>query len=28
VNYLDEIPRTGSGKHRFVIGLAGSESER
>jgi hypothetical protein len=22
VNYLDHIPRTGSGKHRFVIGLA------
>jgi hypothetical protein len=21
VNYLDEIPRTVSGKHRFVIGL-------
>jgi phenylacetate-CoA ligase len=21
VNYLDEIPRTASGKHRFVIGL-------
>jgi len=23
VNYLDEIPRTVSGKHRFVIGLTG-----
>jgi len=23
VNYLDEIPRTVSGKHRFVIGMAG-----
>lgn len=22
VNYLDEIPRTASGKHRFVIGMA------
>jgi len=28
VNYLDEIPRTSSGKHRFVIGLAGSVSDR
>jgi len=24
VNYLDEIPRTASGKHRFVIGLGGN----
>lgn len=23
VNYQDEIPRTVSGKHRFVIGMAG-----
>jgi hypothetical protein len=22
VNYLDEIPRTRSGKHRYVIGLS------
>ena len=27
VNYLDDIPRTGSGKHRFVIGMADDSSE-
>ncbi len=27
VNYLDDIPRTGSGKHRFVIGLADDSFE-
>ena len=23
VNYLDDIPRTASGRHRFVIGITG-----
>lgn len=27
VNYLDEIPRTRSGKHRFVIGMAADATE-
>ncbi|OGU20273.1 MAG: hypothetical protein A2580_07090 [Hydrogenophilales bacterium RIFOXYD1_FULL_62_11] len=27
VNYLDEIPRTRSGKHRFVIGMAADAAE-
>ena len=27
VNYLDEIPRTDAGKHRFVVGLR-EESEQ
>jgi len=26
VNYLDDIPRTVSGKHRFVIGMAAGPS--
>jgi hypothetical protein len=26
VNYLDAIPRTDSGKHRFVIGLGGEQN--
>jgi len=25
VNYLDAIPRTVSGKHRFVIGLGAAQ---
>jgi hypothetical protein len=28
VDYLDAIPRTDSGKHRFVIGLADRDARR